>query len=80
MGEVLERNAVQSGDLIWQAEIVVPQGAATNHQGRPRVLTIRGPPRKTREGAEGDAKKLTECSAEGPKAVRTLANQMHNGE
>merc|ERR1711862_956188 len=75
VGEVLEREAVQSKEPIWQAEIVVPQGSSTNHQGRPRVFTNRGPPRKSRDSAEADAKKLTEAAGDGPKAVRTLANQ-----
>jgi len=74
--EVLERPALSSGEPIWQAEIVVPQGGV-NHAGRTRVFTIRGPPRKTQEQAARDAKQLTEVSPEGPKAVRLLANQMH---
>merc|ERR1711988_49465 len=64
VAEVLERSALQSGEPIWQAEIVVPQGGSTNHQGRPRVFTIRGPPRKTRESAESDAKRLTESAGD----------------
>lgn len=74
--EVLERPALSSGEPIWQAEIQVPQGGI-NHAGRTRVFTIRGPPRKSYEAAEQDAEKLTNASVQGPKAVRTLANQMH---
>lgn len=77
--EVLERPALSSGEPIWQAQIdvqVVPQGGI-NHSGRTRVFTIRGPPRKTQEQAESDAKKLSDAAPDGPKAVRVLANQMH---
>jgi hypothetical protein len=74
--EVIERPAVNSGEPIWQAQICMPQGG-TNHSGRTRVFNIRGPPRKTAEHAERDAKQLTQISPEGPKAVRTLANQLH---
>lgn len=74
--EVLERPAVCSGEPIWQAEIVVPQGG-DNHTGRARVFTIRGPPRKTKEQAARDADQLTNISPEGPKAVRALANSLH---
>merc|ERR1740121_2051300 len=74
--EVIERPAIRSGEPVWQAEIIMSQGT-TNHSGRTRVFNIRGPPRKTREIAEGDAKQLTDVSTEGPKAVRALANQLH---
>jgi len=74
--EVLERPAVTSGDPVWQAEIVVPQGG-DNHGGRARVFTIRGPPRKTKDAAARDAEQLTNASPEGPKAVRSLANTLH---
>lgn len=74
--EVVERPAVNSGEPIWQAQIVMPQGSQ-NHAGRTRVFNIRGPPRKTQEQAGRDAKELTNVSPEGPKAVRTLANQLH---
>jgi len=74
--EVLERPALSSGEPIWQAEIQVPQGGI-NHSGRTRVFTIRGPPRKAEEAAQRDADQLTKASVHGPKAVRTLANQMH---
>lgn len=74
--EVLERPALSSGEPIWQAEIQVPQGG-TNHVGRTRVFTIRAPPRKSEEAASRDGEQLTNASIHGPKAVRTLANQMH---
>lgn len=74
--EVVERPAVSSGEPIWQAQIVATQGG-TNHSGRTRMFTIRGPPRKTRDLAERDAEQLTAVSPEGPKAVRALANSLH---
>lgn len=74
--EVLERPTLSSGEPVWQASIEMSQGGI-NHAGRTRVFTIRGPPRKTRDQAERDAKQLTEVSNEGPKAVRTLANHLH---
>lgn len=74
--EVLERSSLHSGEPIWQAEITVPHGGQ-NHAGKIRVFTIRGPPRKTREQAESDAKKLGDAASEGPKQVRALANSMH---
>jgi len=74
--EVLERPALSSGEPIWQAEIQVPQGGI-NHAGRTRVFTIRGPPRKSEEAAQRDADQLTKASIDGPKAVRSLANNMH---
>jgi len=74
--EVIERPAMGSGEPVWQAEVVVSQ---SGDGGRTRTFTIRGPPRKTSEAAERDAKVLTDAAADGPKAVRTLANQMHRG-
>jgi len=76
--EVLERPALSSGEAVFQAQIVMPQGGE-NHTGKTRVFNIRGPPRKSLEQAEGDAKKLTDASTEGPKAVRALANKLHRG-
>merc|ERR1712008_293672 len=74
--EVLERSGVGIGEKSWQAEILVPQGGV-NHAGRERVFTIRGPPRRDIDQAERDAHKLNEAAAEGAKAVRALANQLH---
>merc|ERR1712137_486158 len=74
--QVLERPAVNSGETLWQAEIVVPQGGV-NHSGRTRVFTVRGPPRKSHEQAQRDAGQLNKAAADGPKSVRLLANDMH---
>lgn len=74
--QVVERQSLSSGEPLWQAEIAISQGGV-NHAGQLRTFTIRGPPRKAQEQADEDAKKLTEAVAEGPKAVRTLANQLH---
>merc|ERR1711956_191439 len=74
--EVLERSGVGIGEKSWQAEILVPQGGV-NHAGRERFFTIRGPPRRDIDQAERDAHKLNEAAAEGAKAVRALANQLH---
>merc|ERR1712113_1336574 len=74
--EVLERPALRGGEPIWQAQIQVPQGA-TDHSGRSRIFTIRGPPRKSSEAATQDADQLEKASVDGAKAVRTLANSMH---
>lgn len=74
--EVLERPALSSGEPVWQAEIVVPQGSQTQ-QGRPRVFTIRGPPRKTEEAARSDADQLDKVAHLGAKEVRALANKLH---
>lgn len=72
-GEVVQQPGLSD---VWQAEITVPQGGV-NHTGRQRVFTIRGPPRKSREQADSDAKRLTEAAVDGPKAARSLANSMH---
>jgi len=74
--EVLERPCTNNTEQTWQAEILVPQGGV-NHAGRTRVFTIRGPPRKSQDQAERDAQKLNDAAADGAKAVRALANQMH---
>lgn len=74
--EVIERLAVGGKDTVWQALITMPQGGAS-HSGRERVFTMRGPPRKSRDVAENDAKALTDASPDGAKAVRVLANSMH---
>lgn len=75
--EVIMRDpVVGNGDTVWQAQIDVPQGTALTHEGKQRFFTVRGPPRKTREQADDDAQRLTEVSSRGPKAVRTLANQL----
>lgn len=76
--EVLERPALRGGEPVWQAQIQVPQGA-TDHLGRSRIFTIRGPPRKSSEVAAQDAEQLGKVSVDGAKAVRTLANSMHRG-
>lgn len=76
--EVLERKNPQNGEPTWQAEILVNHDQpTTDHAGRARVFTIRGPPRKSQDSADDDAKRLTEAASEGAKAVRALANQMH---
>lgn len=74
--EVVERPSITSGELLWQAQLPIQQGG-TNHAGNQRMFTIRGPPRKSQELAEEDARRLTTEATKGPKAVRTLANQMH---
>merc|ERR1711879_826634 len=74
--KVLERPALSNGDPIWQAEITVPQGAI-NHSGQARYFNIRGPPRKSQTQAEEDAEQFTSTSINGPRALRTLANQLH---
>jgi len=74
--EVIERPAISSGEPVWQAQICLPQPGAS-YSGRQRVFNVRGPPRKTQEQAERDAKHLTEVSVEGPKAVRSAANNLH---
>ena len=76
---MLERPALKGDESVWQAEIMVPKGG-TNHPGPPQVFAIRGPPRKTRESAEDDTKRLNEAAPEGAKAVRTIANQLHRGQ
>merc|ERR1712137_491891 len=73
---VLERPTIRGGEPVWQSQIMVPRGGV-NHSGKTRVFTIRGPPRKTREHAARDAKQLTKSAAEGSRAVRQLANQLH---
>jgi len=75
---VVEGVPLHSGEPTWKAEIYVPQGGAQlmNHSGRLRTMCIRGPSRVSQEQAERDAKVLEEAAPEGPKAVRTVANQM----
>jgi len=41
-----------------------------------RTMCIRGPSRVSQEQAERDAKILNQSAPDGPKAVRTVANQM----
>lgn len=69
---------LHSGEPTWQAEIYVPQGGslALNHSGRLRTMCIRGPSRTTQEQAARDAQKLNDAAPEGPRAVRSVANQM----
>jgi len=72
---------LNSGEPTFQAEIYVPQTAggatqALNHSGRIRTMCIRGPSRTSPEQAERDAKVLNDAARDGPKAVRTIANQM----
>jgi len=74
--KVVERPSLNSGDPVWQAEIDIHQGGI-NHAGHRRSFTVRGPPRRVQEQADEDAKLLTAAAAEGPKAVRSLANQLH---
>jgi len=75
---IVEGVPLHSGDPTWQAEIYVPQGmgANLNHSGRVRTMCIRGPSRASKDQALRDAKQLEVGAAEGPKAVRTIANQM----
>lgn len=75
--EILERPSKGTGDMLWQASITMPCGL-TNHAGSARVVSIKGPPRKARSQAEADAEQLTLASVDGPKAVRSVANQMHH--
>jgi len=69
---------LHSGEPTWQAEIYVPQGGMNmlNHAGRQRTMCIRGPSRTSQEQADEDAVILNKSAPEGPKAVRTVANQM----
>lgn len=76
--KVVERPSLNSGEPIWQAEIDIHQGGV-NHAGHRRSFTVRGPPRKAQEQAQEDGKQLTAAAADGPKAVRSLANQLHRG-
>lgn len=77
---VQEGVPLHSGEPTWQAEIYVPQGGslALNHSGRVRTMCIRGPSRSSHEQAEVDAKRLNEAALDGPRAVRTIANQMQS--
>jgi len=75
---VVEGVPQHNGEPTWKAEIYVPQGGnqQMNHSGRLRTMCIRGPSRVSQEQAERDAKILNEAAPDGPKAVRTVANQM----
>lgn len=74
--QILERPSGTSGDAVWQAEIEISK-LTTAPNGNKRSFTVRGPPRKNREQAEEDSKKLTAAASDGAKAVRGLANRLH---
>jgi len=76
--KVVERPSLNNKEPVWQAEIDIHQGGV-NHAGNRRSFTVRGPPRRAQEQAEDDAKQLTAAAAEGARAVRALANQLHRG-
>lgn len=78
MAIVVQGVPLHSGEPTWQAEIFVPQSGSQmlNHSGRQRTMCIRGPSRVSQEQAERDAKVLNDAAPEGPKSVRSVANQM----
>lgn len=75
---ILERQSGPCGDCIWQAEIEISKNQLAPN-GTKRTFTVRGPPRKNKELAEEDSKKMEAATNEGAKAVRSLANKLHRG-